>query len=134
MSIYYNRVFSRLTKNKLGYEPRTWVVFFVPDIIQQELLHPKQLVTPGLQILDTLENSLHFKCIQNGSPALKTTLSCNLYKFLFIYFLFRRWEGSGNDKRWVVDVDTCKCEHVSRQTRAKVPYYDCQLVKRNECR
>lgn len=45
-----------------------------------------------------------------------------------------KWEGEGNDKRWVVDTDTCSCGHVTRETRVKVPYYDCQLVKRKECR
>ena len=45
-----------------------------------------------------------------------------------------RWEGEGNDKRWVVDTSTCSCGHVTRETRVKVPYYDCKLIKRNECR
>ena len=45
-----------------------------------------------------------------------------------------KWEGEGNDKRWVVDTSTCSCGHVTRQTRVKVPYFDCKLVKRNECR
>ena len=33
-----------------------------------------------------------------------------------------------------MDTNTCKCEDVTRQTRVKVPYFDCKLVKKNECR
>ena len=45
-----------------------------------------------------------------------------------------RWEGQGNDKRWVVDESTCSCGQVTRETRVQVPFLDCKLAKRRECR
>ena len=45
-----------------------------------------------------------------------------------------RWEGEGNDKRWVVDETTCSCGQVTRETRVQVPFLDCRLAKRKECR
>ena len=44
-----------------------------------------------------------------------------------------RWEGTDEDKRWVVDPVTCTCEDVTRKTVARVPYLNCSLVSRNEC-
>lgn len=45
-----------------------------------------------------------------------------------------RWEGEGNDKRWVEDESTCSCGQVTRETRVQVPFLDCRLAKRKECR
>ena len=33
-----------------------------------------------------------------------------------------------------MDSSSCQCRDVTRQTRVKVPYFDCTLVKRNKCR
>ena len=44
-----------------------------------------------------------------------------------------RWEGTDEDKRWVVDTATCTCEDITRQTVARVPYLNCSLVSRKEC-
>ena len=44
-----------------------------------------------------------------------------------------RWEGTGGDKRWVVDPSTCICEDITRDTVAKVPFLNCSLVSRREC-
>ena len=53
---------------------------------------------------------------------------------IFIMILCCRWEGEGNDKRWVVDETTCSCGQVTRETRVQVPFLDCRLAKRKECR
>ena len=45
-----------------------------------------------------------------------------------------RWEGTGGDKRWVVDTSTCICEDITRDTVSRVPYLDCSLVSRRECK
>ena len=45
-----------------------------------------------------------------------------------------RWEGEGNDKRWVVDKSSCSCEDVVRKIVSNVPYLDCKLISRRECR
>ena len=44
-----------------------------------------------------------------------------------------RWEGTGGDKRWVVDPSTCICQDITRDTVAKVPFLNCSLVNRREC-
>jgi hypothetical protein len=44
-----------------------------------------------------------------------------------------RWEGTDKDKRWVVDTATCICEDITRETVARVPYLNCNLVSRKEC-
>ena len=44
-----------------------------------------------------------------------------------------RWEGTDEDKRWVVDTATCICEDITRDTVARVPYLTCSLVSRKEC-
>ena len=46
-----------------------------------------------------------------------------------------RWEESENGgKIWVVDRSSCKCEDVTRDTVAKIPFLSCSLVSRKECR
>ena len=45
-----------------------------------------------------------------------------------------RWEGTGGDKRWVVDPSTCICEDITRKTVAKVPFLACTLISRKECK
>merc|ERR1719499_764991 len=45
-----------------------------------------------------------------------------------------RWEGTGGDKRWVVDHSTCHCQDITRDTVAKVPFLNCTLVTRRECK
>ena len=44
-----------------------------------------------------------------------------------------RWEGTDDDKRWVVDTATCICEDITKDTVARVPYLTCSLVSRKKC-
>ena len=44
-----------------------------------------------------------------------------------------QWEGTNEDKRWVVDPAICTCGDITRKTVARVPYLNCRLVSRKVC-